>query len=149
MRVFGTVGPAINPLPQIYETRAGTAAAAVGVFPASLAGIERVRRPGRLERRSLGRTGETLSILGFGGIVVRDATPAEADRRVGEAVDRGVNYFDVAPSYGDAEEKLGPALEPHRDGAFLACKTTEREAAGARAELEQTLKRLRTDHLDL
>jgi len=132
-----------------FMSRTGAAAAALGFFPASLAGLEREPRPGRLERRSLGRTGAKLSLLGFGGIVVRDATPAEADRRVGEAIDRGVDYFDVAPSYGDAEQKLGPALAPYRKDVFLACKTLEREAAGARRELEQSLKRLRTDHLDL
>ena len=56
---------------------------------------------------------------------------AEADRHVASAVERGVTYFDVAPSYGngEAEEKLGPALEPHRAGVFLACKTNKRDAA--------------------
>ena len=51
---------------------------------------------------------------------------AEAARLVGRAVERGVNYFDVAPSYGNAEERLGPALEPYRSDVFLACKTTQR-----------------------
>ena len=41
------------------------------------------------------------------------------------AIDSGINYFDVAPTYGDAEIKLGPALEPYRKDVFLACKTTE------------------------
>lgn len=74
---------------------------------------------------------------------------AKADRLVAESFERGVNYFDVAPTYGDAEIKLGPALRPYRDRAFLACKTTKRDAAGARAELTQSLERLHTDHLDL
>jgi len=70
---------------------------------------------------------------------------------VASAVERGVNYFDVAPEYGDgeAEEKLGPALEPFRADAFLACKTGRRDAAGAEEELHTSLKRLRTDHVDL
>ena len=51
--------------------------ALLGVFPASLSAIEREETPGKLERRSLGRTGEKLSILGFGGIVVMNATPQE------------------------------------------------------------------------
>lgn len=127
----------------------GTAAAsAMTTFPATLAGIQRDPR-GPLEKRSLGRTGEHLSVIGFGGIVVMNATPAEAADRVAHAVDRGVNYFDVAPSYGDAEEKLGPALEPHRAGVFLACKTQERRKEGAMAELERSLRRLRTDRFDL
>jgi aryl-alcohol dehydrogenase-like predicted oxidoreductase len=60
-----------------------------------------------------------------------------------------VNYFDVAPSYGDAEVKLGPALEPHRRDCFLACKTTQRLRDGAAAELQRSLTTLRTDYFDL
>jgi aryl-alcohol dehydrogenase-like predicted oxidoreductase len=88
-------------------------------------------------------------MIGFGGIVVRDATPEDSSALVRLAIDSGINYFDVAPSYGDAEVKLGPALEPYRKGVFLACKTTKRTKAEARAELEQSLKNLRTDHFDL
>ena len=92
-----------------------------------------------------------LSVIGFGGIVVMGMEQPEADRTVADAVARGINYFDVAPSYGDgeAEEKLGPALAPHRQNVFLACKCERRDAAGARQQLEQSLKRLRTDHFDL
>jgi len=127
---------------------AGTGAS-LTLFPPGLEGVEREKGPGGLERRALGRTGEKLSIIGFGGIVVSQATPEEAARRVSEAVEAGVNYFDVAPSYGDAEEKLGPALEPHRKGVFLACKTQGRTRDAAAAELESSLRRLRTDHFDL
>jgi len=102
-----------------------------------------------MEKRPLGRTGEQVSILGFGGIVVAGLAQEEVDRMVAEAVERGVSYFDVAPGYGDAEERLGPALEPYREGVFLACKTGEREREGAAGELEQSLRRLRTDHVDL
>jgi aryl-alcohol dehydrogenase-like predicted oxidoreductase len=102
-----------------------------------------------MQKRPLGNTGEELSIIGFGGIVVTDAEPSEAERAVAEAVDRGVNYFDVAPSYGNAEERLGPALEPYRNGVFLACKTGKRDKAGAADELRASLKRMRTDHFDL
>lgn len=104
-----------------------------------------------MQYRELGKTGRRLSVIGFGGIVVMGHDQPEANRLVAEAVDRGVTYFDVAPSYGDgeAEEKLGPALAPHRAGAFLACKTGVRDAAGARTELERSLRRLQTDHFDL
>jgi aryl-alcohol dehydrogenase-like predicted oxidoreductase len=102
-----------------------------------------------MERRQYGNTDRQLSVLGFGGIIVTDVTPAEASTYVGEAIDRGVNYFDVAPSYGNAEERLGPALEPYRDSVFLACKTGRRDAEGAREELERSLQLLRTDHFDL
>jgi hypothetical protein len=126
-----------------------SAAAILGCFSASLARIERSRAGQQLERRSLGRTGERLSIIGFGGIVVMNATAPEASERVAHAIDRGVNYFDVAPSYGNAEEMLGPALAPYRKQVFLACKTQKRDRAGATEELERSLAHMRTDHFDL
>lgn len=126
-----------------------SAASLLACFPASLAGMERIVEPGTLERRALGRTGERLSLIGFGGIVVKDATPEQASARVAEAIDHGVNYFDVAPTYGDAQDTLGPALEPYRKGVFLACKTTERGKAGSQRELDESLRKLRTDHVDL
>lgn len=97
------------------------------------------------------KDGVELSIIGFGGIVVMGMEQPEANQRVAEAWERGINYYDVAPSYGDgeAEMKLGPALEPFRKNAFLACKTGMRDAAGAQKEFERSLKRLRTDHFDL
>ena len=118
-------------------------------FQADLSKMAREFQHGRLERRSLGKTGEKLSILGFGGIVVMDASPEEASNRVSEAIEFGVNYFDVAPSYGDAELKLGPALKPYRNDVFLACKTDGRTKAEAEKELEDSLKRVGTDHFDL
>ncbi len=92
-----------------------------------------------------------LSVIGLGGIVLMGMPQQEANRTVAEAVDRGVNYFDVAPSYGngEAEEKLGPALAPFRNNVFLACKTMERDARGAEMELVRSLRRLKTDRLDL
>jgi aryl-alcohol dehydrogenase-like predicted oxidoreductase len=102
-----------------------------------------------MEKRAYGNTGEQLSIIGFGGILVMNVEPEAAARIVAEAVDRGINYFDVAPSYGNAEERLGPALEPYRDRVFLACKTGKRTRDEAAAELRDSLQRLRTDHFDL
>ena len=97
------------------------------------------------------KNGVELSVIGFGGIVVVGMEQKEADHEVAVAFDRGVNYFDVAPSYfeGEAERKLGPALEQFRKRSFLACKTMERGADGARKELEQSLTRLKTEHFDL
>jgi aryl-alcohol dehydrogenase-like predicted oxidoreductase len=121
----------------------------LSMFPANLSAIIRETARGKIEKRALGKTGEMLSMIGFGGIVVMDATTRQAASRVKEAIDYGINYFDVAPSYGNAEEMLGPALEPYRKDVFLACKTGERNKEGSRKELEQSLKYLRTDHLDL
>lgn len=104
---------------------------------------------GKLPKRAYGKTGVELSVIGFGGIVVMNLAQPEANRIVAEAVERGVNYFDVAPTYGDAEERLGPALEPYRKDVFLACKTTQREREAAEMEFNRSLERLRTDHFDL
>ena len=123
-------------------------AALLKCFPADLSALQR-DSSGKLERRTLGKTGQKLSIIGFGGIVVTDATTEQAANRVAEAVDRGVNYFDVAPSYGNAEDMLGPALKPYRKNVFLACKTLERSRDGAAAELDRSLRKMQTDYFDL
>src|SRR5580700_364453 len=102
-----------------------------------------------IPRRTLGKTGEQLSIIGFGGVVVMNETTGESSNIVAEAVDRGVNYFDVAPSYGNAQERLGPALAPYRKDCFLACKTEGRTKDDSRAQLEESLRLLKTDHVDL
>ena len=97
------------------------------------------------------KNGIDLSIIAMGGIVVCGMSQEEGSRRVAEAYDRGVNYFDCAPSYfnGEAEMKLGEALRPYRAKVFLAEKTMSRDAKGARAELEHSLQRFHTDHVDL
>ncbi len=102
-----------------------------------------------MEKRQLGKTGETLSVVGFGGIIVKDEEQSSANRIVAQAIERGISYFDVAPTYGNAEERLGPALEPYRKSVFLACKTEKRTAEEASAALNQSLEHLRTDHFDL
>ncbi|HUU26927.1 MAG TPA: aldo/keto reductase [archaeon] len=118
------------------------------VFP-PLAEASIQSTPGPLPRRPLGKTGEKLSIIGMGGIVVSGEEQEHANQVVREAYEAGVNYFDVAPTYGDAEFKYGPALEPFRKNVFLACKTVKRDKAGSQNELTESLKRLRTDYLDL
>ena len=102
-----------------------------------------------VEKRRLGSHEVEVSVIGMGGIVASRREQDDVDRHVAEAIDRGVAYFDVAPTYGDAEERLGPALERYRDGVTLACKTGKRTAAEAQEELEQSLRRLRTDHFDV
>ena len=124
-----------------------------GLDPAYLAAKEKLASGKRLgkpiPKRQYGRTEEKLSIIGFGGMVVKDVTPKQAANYVAEAVDRGVNYFDVAPFYGNAQQRLGPALKPYRQKCFLACKTLERDAAGAAKELKESLRLLKTDYFDL
>ena len=106
----------------------------------------------------LGRTGMRVSAVSYGGIVsagyyddvLYPALGQDAsDRFVAWAVDRGVNYFDVAPSYGNAQAQLGESLRPYRSRVRLACKTLCRDRDGARAELTDSLAALHTDHLDV
>ena len=106
-------------------------------------------KPGFIPKRKYGKTDVMLSVLGFGGILVMDTEQEKASQIVAQAYERGVNYFDVAPSYGNAEIKLGPALEPYRKKVFLACKTGQREYTAAKKEFEGSLERLRTDYFDL
>jgi predicted aldo/keto reductase-like oxidoreductase len=102
-----------------------------------------------MESRVLGRTGARLSVVGFGGMVAAGMEQRDAEALVDEALEAGITYVDVAPTYGDCEERIGPALYGKRDRVFLACKTTERTKDGSRAELERSLERLKTDHFDV
>jgi aryl-alcohol dehydrogenase-like predicted oxidoreductase len=92
-----------------------------------------------------------LSVIGLGGMLLIDMAQSATNNIIAEARARGINYFDVAPFYGDgeAEKKMGAALAAHRDRVFLACKTLERTAKGVQKELEQSLRRLQTDRFDL
>ena len=102
-----------------------------------------------MQKNKLGKTGMEVGAVVFGGIICMQETQKDSNRFVSYAIDHGVNYFDVAPSYGDAEVRLGSALKPYRNKVYLACKTTERTATGARKELEQSLKNLETDYFDV
>lgn len=102
-----------------------------------------------IPKRPYGKKGDKLSIIGLGGIVLARLPQKEADAIAREAFERGINYFDVAPTYWDAEERMGPAIKSFRDKIFLACKTTKRDAKGAQEELEASLHKLQTDHFDL
>jgi len=127
---------------------AGLAASERILQPLARAGEPATKLP-LIPKRRLGKTGVELSIIALGGIVVTDTEQSWANNIVAEAFDRGINYFDVAPTYGNAQDRLGPALEPYRKRVFLACKTTKRDKQGAAAELENSLKVLRTDYFDL
>jgi aryl-alcohol dehydrogenase-like predicted oxidoreductase len=102
-----------------------------------------------MEKRKLGGTGFDVSIITFGGITVDKMEAKEAADAVAQAYDSGVNYYDVAPSYGQAQYILGPALEPYRKRVHLACKTGKRTAAEAQAELDESLRALKTDYFDV
>lgn len=103
----------------------------------------------RLPMRPFGKTGVNLSVIGFPGFALKELDQKRVERMVAIAVEKGMNYFDVAPQYGDAEERLGPALEPYRKEVFLACKTHHRDREGAEADLKASFEKLRTDHFEL
>ena len=102
-----------------------------------------------MEKRILGKTGLWVSILAFGGFLLDGVETDRASEIVEFAIENGVNYFDIAPSYGNSQFVLGPALAPYRKGIYLASKTRERRAANAKAELLKSLRELKTDCLDI
>jgi aryl-alcohol dehydrogenase-like predicted oxidoreductase len=106
-----------------------------------------------MPQRLMGRTGLKVSIVCFPGFGLRQQSQENCNAAIKEALERGVNFFDVAPAYGkdgECEEKLGVALQGHeRSSYYLACKTKMRDHDGCREELERSLKRLKTDHFDL
>src|SRR5213596_1777221 len=102
-----------------------------------------------MQTRRFGRTNHQSTIIIFGGAALGDVPQAEADRAIELALAHGVNHIDVAPSYGEAELRVGPWMPRIRDQVFLGCKTQERTRDGAWAELQRSLERLQTDRLDL
>lgn len=102
-----------------------------------------------MHARRLGRTGHESAVAVLGGAAFGRATPADAEAAFREALERGVNHLDVAPRYGEAEVLLGPLVEPVRARLFIGCKTTRRDPDGVRAQMEESLTRLRTERFDL
>ena len=102
-----------------------------------------------METRPLGKTGHDSTIMTFGTIALNWLEQEGANQMVEHVLDYGVNHFDVAPMYGDAELKLGPKLRQHREEIFLGCKTQKRDYEGAWQRLEQSLDRLGVEKIDL
>jgi len=96
-----------------------------------------------------GRTGHESTRVIFGAAAFSEVTQDEADQTMELIRSHGINHLDTAASYGEAELRLGPWMESHRDEFFLATKTGERTRAAAYEEIERSLERLRTDHVDL
>ncbi len=102
-----------------------------------------------MEQRRLGRTGHMSSVIIFGTAAFWEIDQDSANAALDLAAARGVNHIDVAPQYGQAEERLGPWLEHRRDQFFVGCKTQQRTKEGAWSELRRSLQRLRLSTLDL
>ena len=102
-----------------------------------------------MEKRRFGRTGHMSTVAIFGAAAFWEIEQKEADKVMEMVVEAGVNHIDVAPSYGQAELRVGPWMPREREHFFLGCKTMERTKKGALNELRQSLQRLQTDHFDL
>ncbi len=102
-----------------------------------------------MQKRRLGRTNLQASIVGFGGTWISEISPAEAKKVVRRAFDLGINYFDTAKLDGDSEEKIGTALEDVRDKTIIATKTGSRTKRESLQDVKNSLRRLRTDRLDI
>ncbi|MDR1521019.1 MAG: aldo/keto reductase, partial [Planctomycetota bacterium] len=103
-----------------------------------------------LERVRLGRTGLMVARLAMGCIPIQRLTLADAADLLRRAVDAGVNFFDTAHVYGDSEEKLGHAFSGMpRDRLVIASKAMANTREKAMSQLEESLRRLKTDYIDL
>jgi aryl-alcohol dehydrogenase-like predicted oxidoreductase len=102
-----------------------------------------------VQHRRLGRLGHQSSVLIYGAAALGAVDQDVADQSIQLALDAGINHFDVAAGYGDAELRLGPWMPRIRDRIFLATKTDRRDAEGAWAQINHSLERLRTDRVDL
>jgi len=89
------------------------------------------------------------TVLIYGAAALAEVDQDVADRSVQLALDAGINHFDVAASYGDAELRLGPWMPRIRDDIFLATKTEQRDRDSSWRQINHSIERLRTDHVDL
>jgi len=105
--------------------------------------------PSFLRSVSLGRTGLTVSEIGFGGIPIIRLSMPEAERVLNRAFERGITFFDTANAYKDSEQKMGRALHRARDQIVLATKSFRRDGNGVIADLENSLRQLQTGCVDL
>jgi aryl-alcohol dehydrogenase-like predicted oxidoreductase len=96
-----------------------------------------------------GRTGHDSTRVIFGAAALSEVTQDEADQTMELIRSHGINHIDTAASYGEAELRLGPWMQSHREEYFLATKTGERTRAAAYEQIGRSLERLQTDHVDL
>jgi predicted aldo/keto reductase-like oxidoreductase len=127
----------------------------VGTVFSALASVASAQPPkpksGGIATRPVGRTGDKVTMIGMGGARFHLIPFEEGTALVRRAYDLGINYFDMARGYnnGHAEEVYGAVIPEFRKNIFLTSKTGQRTRQGAEADLEKSLKAMRTDHLDL
>ncbi|MDM5338632.1 aldo/keto reductase [Fictibacillus enclensis] len=100
-------------------------------------------------KRKIGRLGYEGSVVMFGAASLGSVTQEEADQSISYALNHGVNHFDTAADYGDAEVRLGPIISEVRNDIFLATKTGQRTKEKAKEEIYRSLERMRVDSVDL
>ena len=102
-----------------------------------------------MEKRRFGRSGHMSTVAIFGAAAFWEISQMGADKVMEMVIEAGVNHIDVAPSYGQAEKRVGPWMPRERERFFLGCKTMERTKKGAWDEMQKSFKLLQTDHFDL
>src|SRR3990172_6189332 len=102
-----------------------------------------------METRRFGRTGHMSTVAIFGGAAFWEISQSDADKVMEMVIEAGINHIDIAPSYGQAEIRVGPWMPRARGRFFLGCKTTERTKDGAWREMQESLTRLQTESFDL
>jgi len=102
-----------------------------------------------METRRFGRTGHMSTVAIFGAAAFSNVSQEDADKAMERIIEAGVNHIDIARSYGEAELRVGPWMPRERGRFFLGSKTTERTKEGAWKELQESLKRLQIEALDL
>ncbi|PKN94590.1 MAG: aldo/keto reductase [Chloroflexi bacterium HGW-Chloroflexi-6] len=102
-----------------------------------------------MQTRAFGRTGHDSTIAIFGAAAFWEISQANADKVMEQVIEAKINHIDVAPSYGQAEERIGPWMPRERERFFLGCKTMERSKDGAWNEMQRSLKRLQVKSFDL
>jgi len=102
-----------------------------------------------MKKRRYGRTNHMSTLAVFGAVALGQLDQPQADQVIEGVINAGINHIDVAPTYGEAERRLGPWMPKIRKDFFLGCKTTQRTKKGAVDEFHQSLERLNVDHFDL
>jgi len=102
-----------------------------------------------MEKRRFGRTGHMSTLAIFGAAAIWEIEQKDADKVMETVIEAGVNHIDVAPSYGQAEERIGPWMTRERERFFLGCKTMARTREGAWDEMQSSLELLQTERFDL
>ncbi len=135
-----------------FLVRTVTGAATVGAGLGILQSTPQIGATAEIPRRTLGKTGEKVSLVTLGGFHIGvQKDPADGIRIIEAAIDRGINFLDNSDDYhgGESEIRMGKAIQGKRDKVFLMTKVHPRDKKGALKSLDESLRRLQTDHLDL